>query len=100
MSSVSVMFLLYHLFPLTQDGHLVLADYSFMCVQCRPGYEEGLVEGIDAVLGRVEGKGWSSFSRVKQSPGSGVLSVRVTPDGPTRVLHITDENKKVLVCHC
>ena len=35
------------------------------------------------------------FSRMKHSPGSGVLSVKVVSDGPTRILRITDENKKV-----
>ena len=34
--------------------------------------------------------------RLKHSPGSGVLSVSVVSDGPTRTLRITDENKKVL----
>lgn len=34
--------------------------------------------------------------RLKHSPGSGVLSVSVVSDGPTRILRITDENKKVL----
>ena len=34
--------------------------------------------------------------RLKHSPGSGVLSVAVVSDGPTRILRITDENKKVL----
>ena len=33
--------------------------------------------------------------RLKHSPGSGVLSVAVVSDGPTRILRITDENKKV-----
>ena len=33
--------------------------------------------------------------RLKHSPGSGVLSVNVISDGPTRTLRITDENKKV-----
>ncbi len=36
--------------------------------------------------------------RMKHSPGSGVLSVLVVPDGPTRILRIVDENKKVRVC--
>lgn len=33
--------------------------------------------------------------RMKHSPGSGVLAVAVVPDGPTRILRVTDENKKV-----
>lgn len=54
------------------------------------------------VLGRVSEGGSNGgvppeqhFSRMKHSPGSGVLSVKVVSDGPTRILHITDENKKV-----
>ena len=35
--------------------------------------------------------------RLKHSPGSGVLSVSVVSDGPTRILRITDENKKVFI---
>ena len=35
--------------------------------------------------------------RLKHSPGSGVLSVAVVSDGPTRILKITDENKKVSI---
>ncbi len=35
--------------------------------------------------------------RMKHSPGSGVLAVVVEPDGPTRILRVTDENKKVCV---
>ena len=81
---------------MVQDNRLLLEEYSFLCVQCRPGYDQSVVEGADAVLGAVRIGECSLFRRVKQSFGSGVLSVRVTPDGPTRVLHITDENKKVV----
>ena len=80
---------------LAQDRRLLLDEFPFLCVQCRPSYDKAVVDGTDAVLGAVRMGGCSFFNRVKQSPGSGVLSVRVTPDGPTRVLHITDENKKV-----
>jgi len=58
--------------------------------------------GADVVLGRVSEGGSNGgvppeqhFSRMKHSPGSGVLSVKVVSDGPTRILRITDENKKV-----
>lgn len=66
--------------------------------------------GADAVLGHVtsgqgsvagSGRGTSGVSReqeirrMKHSPGSGVLAVIVVPDGPTRILRVTDENKKV-----
>ncbi len=37
--------------------------------------------------------------RVKHSPGSGVLSVSVQSDGPTRTLKITDVNAKVTMQH-
>ena len=56
--------------------------------------------GADAVLGHVTG-GRShvcreqEIRRMKHSPGSGVLAVSVLPDGPTRILRVTDENKKV-----
>ena len=61
-----------------------------------------LTSGADAVLGHVTGgRGSSSvhreqdIRRMKHSPGSGVLSVSVVPDGPTRILRVVDENKKV-----
>lgn len=53
------------------------------------------MEGVDAVIGRVGGGEREEFHKIKQSVGSGVLSVTIIPDGPTRVLQITDENKKV-----
>ena len=56
--------------------------------------------GSDVVLGHVTGGRSPILSeqkivRLKHSPGSGVLSVAVVSDGPTRILRITDENKKV-----
>ena len=55
--------------------------------------------GADVVIGRYVTRGEvpheQRFSRMKHSPGSGVLSVKVVSDGPTRILRITDENKKV-----
>jgi hypothetical protein len=56
--------------------------------------------GADAVLGHVTGGRDSvpkeqGIRRMKHSPGSGVLSVSVVPDGPTRILRVVDENKKV-----
>ena len=56
--------------------------------------------GSDAVLGHVTGgrdpiPPEQRIVRLKHSPGSGVLSVSVVSDGPTRILRITDENKKV-----
>ena len=56
--------------------------------------------GSDVVLGHVTGgrgpiPSEQKIVRLKHSPGSGVLSVAVVSDGPTRILRITDENKKV-----
>lgn len=53
------------------------------------------MDGTDIVLGAVGRARREQFRRVKQSPGSGVLSVTVIPDGPTRILRMTDENRKV-----
>lgn len=79
----------------------MLASYDFLYVRCHHGYNGGVVDGADAVLGRVgEREQCSVFGRVKHSPGSGVLSARVAPDGPTRVLHITDVSRKVCFCIC
>ena len=86
------------------DGRLLLDNTQHLCVQSRSGFGP-IQEGIDAVLGHVaQGEGQhtleQSISRMKHSPGSGVLSVSVVSDGPTRTLKITDENKKVLKKHC
>ena len=56
------------------------------------------------MLGHVTGKHGSippeqKIVRLKHSPGSGVLSVAVVSDGPTRILRITDENRKVFLKH-
>ena len=107
---------------LFQDGRLLLDNTSYLCVQSKPGYEalrEGshnsaydihvisaalllflLWLGSDVVLGHVTGgrgpiPSEQKIVRLKHSPGSGVLSVAVVSDGPTRILRITDENKKV-----
>ena len=59
------------------------------------------VPGADVVLGHVTktNEGGVPFEqqlhRHRHSPGSGVLTVSVRPDGPTRVLRITDQDKKV-----
>lgn len=53
------------------------------------------MEGVDAVVGPVGSGGKEEFRKLKKSSGSGVLSIAVVPDGPTRVLRITDESKKV-----
>ncbi|KAL6266404.1 hypothetical protein P5V15_003257 [Pogonomyrmex californicus] len=91
----------------TDDGRLCCAHKN-MCVQSKDGFM-GLYEGgsvarwqmwSEAVLGPqthsnpppVEQR----VGRQKLRPGSGFLSVRVTTDGPTRVLQVLDikERKK------
>ena len=52
------------------------------------------------MLGHVTGGGGcvpreQEIRRMKHSPGSGVLTVSVVPDGPTRILRVVDDNKKV-----
>ena len=56
--------------------------------------------GVDAVLGHLIGgcgpvPDEQLLRRIKHSPGSGVLSVSVISDGPTRILRVTDVNNKV-----
>ena len=57
--------------------------------------------GADVVLGHImktnEGgvPPEQQLRRLRHSPGSGVLTVEVRSDGPTRVLRISDQNKKV-----
>ncbi|XP_044592109.1 vacuolar protein sorting-associated protein 13D isoform X2 [Cotesia glomerata] len=82
----------------TDDGRLCCAHKN-MCVQSKDGFM-GLYEGSEAVLGPqthcnpppIEQR----VGRQRLRPGSGFLSVRVTTDGPTRVLQILDikERKK------
>ncbi|XP_058797313.1 intermembrane lipid transfer protein Vps13D isoform X2 [Phymastichus coffea] len=82
----------------TDDGRLCCA-HANMCVQSKDGFM-GLQDRSEAVLGPqthcthppIEQK----VSRQRLRPGSGYLSVRVTTDGPTRVLQVLDikERKK------
>ncbi|KAL0131079.1 hypothetical protein PUN28_002577 [Cardiocondyla obscurior] len=82
----------------TDDGRLCCAHKN-MCVQSKDGFM-GLYEGSEAVLGPqthdnpppIEQR----VGRQKLRPGSGFLSIRVTTDGPTRVLQVLDikERKK------
>ena len=57
--------------------------------------------GADVVLGKVLVEPDNRIpdhqlvGRLKHTPGSGILSLKCSSDGPTRVLTITDENKKV-----
>lgn len=82
----------------TDDGRLCCAHQN-MCVQSKDGFM-GLHEGSEAVLGPqmhispppIE----QCVGRQRLRPGSGFLSVRVSTDGPTRVLQVLDikERKK------
>ncbi|XP_032690797.1 vacuolar protein sorting-associated protein 13D isoform X2 [Odontomachus brunneus] len=76
----------------TDDGRLCCVHKN-MCVQSKDGFM-GLYEGSEAVLGPetpgnlppVEQR----VGRQKLRPGSGFLTIRVTTDGPTRVLQALD----------
>lgn len=57
---------------------------------------EGLYDGAEVVLGPdsglLEPGPEQQFINQKMRPGSGVLSVQVLPDGPTRVLQVLQLN--------
>ena len=82
----------------TEDGRLV-CQHPGLYVQAQGGYP-GLQAGHDLVLGPaptiVLARARSgvpleqAVTRHKLRPGSGFLQVRVTTDGPTRVLQISD----------
>ncbi|XP_025991492.2 vacuolar protein sorting-associated protein 13D isoform X3 [Solenopsis invicta] len=82
----------------TDDGRLCCAHKN-MCVQSKDGFM-GLYEGSEAVLGPQTHSNpppiEQRVGRQKLRPGSGFLSIRVTTDGPTRVLQVLDikERKK------
>ncbi|XP_044138116.1 LOW QUALITY PROTEIN: vacuolar protein sorting-associated protein 13D [Bufo gargarizans] len=78
-----------------RDGKLS-CSLPGLVVQARNGVS-GLYDGAEVVLGpdaSIDHMGSvpkeQQFINQKMRPGSGVLSVRVIPDGPTRVLQITD----------
>ncbi|KAG8434275.1 hypothetical protein GDO86_012595 [Hymenochirus boettgeri] len=82
-----------------RDGKLTCSLHGLV-VQARSGIS-GLFDGAEVVLGpdaSLEHLGSvpkeQQFINQKMRPGSGVLSVRVIPDGPTRVLQITDLNQR------
>uniref|UniRef100_A0A3B4CNR3 UBA domain-containing protein n=1 Tax=Pygocentrus nattereri TaxID=42514 RepID=A0A3B4CNR3_PYGNA len=62
------------------------------------GEVSGLFDGAEVVLGPTQGlldmPPEQQFMYQKMRPGSGVLSVQVLPDGPTRVLQISDFNQR------
>ncbi|XP_032904332.1 vacuolar protein sorting-associated protein 13D isoform X5 [Amblyraja radiata] len=77
-----------------QDGRLSCGQ-TRMVVQITKGIS-GLYDGAEVVLGPEPTLGLEpvpveqQFINQKMRPGSGVLCLRVIPDGPTRVLQITD----------
>ncbi|XP_026189006.1 vacuolar protein sorting-associated protein 13D isoform X2 [Mastacembelus armatus] len=68
-----------------------------LVVQVKGGVA-GLYDGAEVVLGPdsglMEPGPEQQFINQKMRPGSGVLSVQVLPDGPTRVLQISDFNQR------
>ncbi|XP_039611356.1 vacuolar protein sorting-associated protein 13D isoform X2 [Polypterus senegalus] len=71
-----------------------------LVVQVKGGIS-GLVDGAEVVLGPDPNGGLDAiippeqnFINQKMRPGSGILTVQVLPDGPTRVLQITDMNQR------
>ncbi|XP_026776549.2 intermembrane lipid transfer protein VPS13D isoform X3 [Pangasianodon hypophthalmus] len=68
-----------------------------LVVQVKGGVS-GLYDGAEVVLGPdsglLEKPPEQQFINQKMRPGSGVLSVQVLPDGPTRVLQISDFNQR------
>ncbi|XP_067166990.1 intermembrane lipid transfer protein VPS13D isoform X1 [Apteryx mantelli] len=82
-----------------RDGKLTCGIHGLV-VQAKGGIR-GLYDGAEVVLGpdtSLELLGpvppEQQFINQKMRPGSGVLAVRVIPDGPTRVLQITDFNQR------
>ncbi|XP_042687544.1 vacuolar protein sorting-associated protein 13D isoform X3 [Centrocercus urophasianus] len=82
-----------------RDGKLTCGIHGLV-VQAKGGIL-GLHDGAEVVLGpdtSTELLGSvppeQQFINQKMRPGSGVLAVRVIPDGPTRVLQITDFNQR------
>ncbi|NXO05389.1 VP13D protein, partial [Rhinopomastus cyanomelas] len=82
-----------------RDGKLTCGIHGLV-VQAKGGIL-GLHDGAEVVLGpdtSLELLGpvppEQQFINQKMRPGSGVLAVRVIPDGPTRVLQVTDFNQR------
>ncbi|XP_054466000.1 intermembrane lipid transfer protein VPS13D [Anoplopoma fimbria] len=71
-----------------------------LVVQVKGG-TAGLYDGAEVVLGPDAGLQEpgpeQQFINQKMRPGSGVLSVQVLPDGPTRVLQISDFNQRRMI---
>ncbi|XP_060794237.1 intermembrane lipid transfer protein VPS13D isoform X2 [Neoarius graeffei] len=85
----------------TQTWHfcsgLLTCGLPRLVVQVKGGVS-GLYDGAEVVLGPdsglLEKAPEQQFINQKMRPGSGVLSVQVLPDGPTRVLQISDFNQR------
>ncbi|KAJ8370962.1 hypothetical protein SKAU_G00109900 [Synaphobranchus kaupii] len=85
----------------TQTWHfssgLLTCGLPRLVVQVKCGVS-GLCDGVEVVLGPDSGvlelTPEQQFINQKMRPGSGVLSVQVLPDGPTRVLQISDLNQR------
>ncbi|XP_044308193.1 vacuolar protein sorting-associated protein 13D isoform X3 [Varanus komodoensis] len=80
-----------------RDGKLVCGMHGLV-VQAKGGVK-GLQDGAEVVLGPDTAllgpvPPEQQFINQKMRPGSGILAVRVIPDGPTRVLQITDFNQR------
>ncbi|XP_041858896.1 vacuolar protein sorting-associated protein 13D isoform X3 [Melanotaenia boesemani] len=71
-----------------------------LVVQVKGGVA-GLYDGAEVVLGPDSGLlqpgPEQQFINQKMRPGSGVLSVQVLPDGPTRVLQVSDFNQRRMI---
>ncbi|XP_071113916.1 intermembrane lipid transfer protein VPS13D-like [Haliotis cracherodii] len=88
----------------TEDGRLCCSAGT-LCVQSIDGVR-GLQDGAIAVLGPWQSQGESEastptpphmqISRSKLRPGSGVLVIRATMEGPIRVLQISDRQQTSL----
>lgn len=69
-------------------------------VQAKGGVE-GLYDGAEVVLGPdsglLEPGPEQQFINQKMRPGSGVLSVQVLPDGPTRVLQVLEPSTSTAI---
>lgn len=72
-----------------------------LCVQVKGG-GAGLCDGAQVVLGPdsglMEPGPGQQFINQKMRPGSGVLSVQVLPDGPTRVLQVRQSRGHARSC--
>ncbi|XP_028266472.1 vacuolar protein sorting-associated protein 13D isoform X2 [Parambassis ranga] len=79
---------------------MVTCGLPRLVVQVKGG-TAGLCDGAEVVLGPdsglLEPGPEKQFINQKMRPGSGVLSVQVLPDGPTRVLQISDFNQRRII---